>query len=128
MKNPIDMNGEPSQANQESTRAESADNRVAGWYRDLKQQLTSLEPYLKAGRMVTFQNITNEEKAFFEEVVTAVAVPESVCAVFIPPSIVQQAMWPETITGKTQSHPDCMVFHRTPVLSLLSDAGLRPPS
>jgi len=37
MKNPIDMNGEPSQANQESTRAESADNRVAGWYRDLKQ-------------------------------------------------------------------------------------------
>ena len=44
--------------------------------------------------MVTFQNITNEEKDFFEEVVTAVAVPESVCAVFIPPSIVQQAMWP----------------------------------
>ena len=71
------------------------DTRVANWYRDLRQQLVSLEPFLVAGRIVTFQNITPEEKAFFEELIQSVQPPEGVCAVFIPPSIVQQAMWPD---------------------------------
>ena len=83
-----------SASNRDQNRVASEDTRVAGWYRDLKSQLTSLEPYLVAGHIVTFQNITPEERTFFEEIVRTVHVPETVCAVFIPPSIVQQAMWP----------------------------------
>ena len=79
----------------------SVDSRVANWYRDLRQQLISLKPYLVAGRIVTFQNITPEEKAFFEELIQRVDIPVDVCAVFIPPSIVQEAMWPGH--GKRQS-------------------------
>ena len=96
-------------------RGDSADARVADWYRDLKQQLTSLEPYLKAGHIVTFQNIAPEEKAFFEEMVNTVRVPEAVCAVFIPPSIVQQAMWPGS--GERQS------AETTGLYSISPDAG-----
>jgi len=54
----------------------------------------SLEPYLAAGHIVTFQNLAPEEKTFYEGIVHTIHVPKSVCAVFIPPSIVQQAMWP----------------------------------
>jgi len=100
---------------QDPGRKYSEETRVADWYRDLKQQLTSLEPYLKAGRIVTFQNIAPEEKAFFEEMVGIIRVPEAVCAVFIPPSIVQQAMWPGA--GERQSD------ETTGLYSISPDAG-----
>jgi hypothetical protein len=67
---------------------------VSGWYRALKRQLGRLEPYLVPGRLVTFQQVNPEEKDFFEWLNQAVRVPETVCAVFIPPSVVQQAIWP----------------------------------
>ena len=75
---------------------EGPDSRVACWHRDLQRQLGLLAPYLEAGRLVTFQQITSEEKAFFEELVETVRIPEGGCAVFIPPSIVQTAMWPDS--------------------------------
>lgn len=70
------------------------DERVAGWYRDLKQQLKQFAPYLVAGRLVTFQTIAPEEQSFYERLLESLTVPETVCALFIPPSVVQQAMWP----------------------------------
>jgi hypothetical protein len=67
---------------------------VDGWYRTLKSQLERLEPYLVPGRLVTFQQVAPEEKAFYESLAETVTLPRAVCAVFIPPSVVQQAMWP----------------------------------
>lgn len=69
-----------------------ADPRVANWQCDLEQQLIRLEPYLVAGRIVTFARIAPEETEFFEELAATVRVPERVCAVFVPPSVVQRAM------------------------------------
>ena len=94
-------------SNSERVRAEKnlsggSDTRAADWQRDLQQQLTRLEPYLIAGRIVTFARISREEKAFFEWLVDVVRVPEPVCAVFIPPSVVQHAMWP----GSRPEDPD----------------------
>lgn len=42
-----------------------------------------------------------EEKSFFEWLVNSVRVPEPVCGVFIPPSVVQQAMWSESRRNAT---------------------------
>jgi len=93
----------------------SEDARGIGWYRDLKAQLTSLEPFLQAGRMVTFQNIAPEEKSFFEDLIRTVHIPETVCAVFIPPSIVQQAMWP--------GHGERQSAEANGIYSISPDAG-----
>jgi hypothetical protein len=73
---------------------EDLQNRVAQWQRDLRGLLNRLEPYLVAGRMVTFEKLTAEEKTFFAGLAQTVSIPETVCAVFIPPSVIQQAMWP----------------------------------
>jgi hypothetical protein len=67
---------------------------ITMWEQDLKRQLTLLKPYLVAGHAVTFQAITAEERAFFTWITETVSVPGVVCAVFIPPSVVQRAMWP----------------------------------
>jgi len=91
------------------------DSRVSGWHRDLQRQLSLLGPYLAAGRMVTFRQITDEEKAFFEELVQTVRVPEAACAVFIPPSVVQQAMWPTRGGAPHQGGPG--------LYSIAPDAG-----
>ena len=83
---------------------ETPDPRISAWYRNLKGQLHKLQPFLVPGRLVTFQQITPEESDFFQMLAGTVRVPESVCAVFIPPSVVQAAMWSDSIdytaTGK----------------------------
>lgn len=71
-----------------------ADPRIANWQCDLERQLIRLEPYLVAGRIVNFAQITPEEETFFEGLAATVRIPEAACAVFVPPSVVQQAMWP----------------------------------
>lgn len=81
-------------AGRASDSREDLQNRVARWQRDLKGLLVRLEPYLAAGRMVTFETLTAEEKTFFAGLAETVPIPETVCAVFIPPSVIQQAMWP----------------------------------
>jgi hypothetical protein len=86
--------GDPAPRSSPPTLTAGDDPRIAGWLRDLKAQLTRLEPYLAAGRIVTFAAVAEEEKRFFEWIVTGIDIPERVCAVFIPPSVVQQAMWP----------------------------------
>jgi len=82
----------------------SHDPQVGAWYRNLKGQLHKLQPFLVPGRLVTFQQITPEESDFFQMLIGSVRIPGSVCAVFIPPSVVQAAMWSDSsdasATGK----------------------------
>jgi hypothetical protein len=82
------------QTKQQSGLGHESEARVRGWYNELTGQLSRLADYMVPGRIVTFQQISAEEKTFFQELMDLIQVPESVCAVFIPPSVVQQAMWP----------------------------------
>jgi hypothetical protein len=79
---------------QQSGAGQESEARVRGWYRELTGQLSRLAEYLVPGRIVTFQQVSSEEEAFFQELTNVVRVPESACAIFIPPSVVQKAMWP----------------------------------
>jgi len=80
------------------------DPQIGAWYRNLKAQLHKLQPFLVPGRLVTFQQITPEESDFYQMLIGSIRIPESVCAVFIPPSVVQAAMWSDSsdsiATGK----------------------------
>ena len=67
----------PSRIRQSPTH--SVDSQPAGWQRDLQAQLTRLEPYLAAGRIVTFAAVAEEEQRFFEWLVTGVNVPSIFC-------------------------------------------------
>lgn len=89
--------------------------RVSGWYQKLKQQLGRLSPYLVPGHIVTFQLVNPEEKEFFEWLNKTIRVPEAVCAIFIPPSVVQQAMWPLAGSRPSEEAPG--------LYSLAPDAG-----
>ena len=66
-----------------------ADPVVAGWQCLLEGMLIRLEDYLVPGRLVTFQSVAPDEKVFFEDLTRAVAIPPTVRAVFIPPSVLQ---------------------------------------
>jgi len=66
-----------------------ADPAVAGWQCLLEEMLMKLEGYLVPGRVVTFQSIAPEERTVFEELSRTLELPPQVCAVFIPPSVLQ---------------------------------------
>ena len=66
-----------------------ADPAVAGWQCLLEEMLVKLEGYLVPGRVVTFQSLAPEERTVFEELSRALDLPPQVCAVFIPPSVLQ---------------------------------------
>ena len=66
-----------------------ADPAVAGWQCLLEEMLVKLEGYLVPGRVVTFQSVAPEERTVFEELSRAIDLPPQICAVFIPPSVLQ---------------------------------------
>jgi hypothetical protein len=66
-----------------------ADPAVAGWQCLLEEMLVKLEDYLVPGRVVTFQSVAPEERTVFEELSSTLDLPAQVCAVFIPPSVLQ---------------------------------------
>lgn len=78
---------------------------VSGWHTLLKNLLTQMAPYLKEGHLVTFRSLNDHEKEFFEIIHGQIAVPPSVAAVYISPSIRFQMMYrrPE---GESQPLPD----------------------
>lgn len=73
---------------------------VSGWHDVLKNILSNFSPYLKAGKLVTFQAVEEWEKAFFEDLFIAVTVPGKTCGLFIPPSVLRQMMYPEPSENK----------------------------
>ncbi len=70
-----------------------ADPKVAGWQCFLEGMLTRLEGYLAPGRLVTFQSLTPEENDLFTEMGRSLDLPPDVCAVFIPPSVLQSMLF-----------------------------------
>jgi hypothetical protein len=72
---------------------DGAEAVVAGWQCFLEGMLVRLETYLVAGRIVTFQSVTPEERAFFEDLSAKVELPEGACALFLPASVRQAMMF-----------------------------------
>ena len=60
---------------------------VAGWQSMLQEMLIRMQPFLKPGLIVTFQQLLPNEKAFFSRLVDEVIVPKAVHAFYLPPSV-----------------------------------------
>jgi hypothetical protein len=65
---------------------------VAGWQNYVTDLLHRAQPFMKAGSIVTFQQLDEAEVVFFERLHVDVQVPASVRALFLPPSVREQMM------------------------------------
>ncbi len=65
---------------------------VAGWQSMLQDMLTRMQPFLKPGSIVTFQQLLPDEKVFFDRLVDEVPVPTVAQAFYLPPSVRHQMM------------------------------------
>ena len=78
---------------------------VQGWHNLLKKLLSQMTPYLKEGHLVTFQTLNDRERGFFEELHAKVTLPQTVSAIYMPPSVRFQMLYhrPE---GEPPAVPD----------------------
>jgi hypothetical protein len=78
---------------------------VRGWHDLLKKLLSQMTPYLKEGHLVTFRTLSKWERGFFEELHRKVALPSTVSAIYMPPSVRFQMLYrrPE---GEPRAIPD----------------------
>lgn len=65
---------------------------VAGWQSLLQDMLIRMQPFLKPGSIVTFQQLLPDEKVFFDRLVDAVPVPTVAQAFYLPPSVRHQML------------------------------------
>jgi hypothetical protein len=78
---------------------------VQGWHNMLKSLLIKMGPYLRAGHLVTFQTLKDDEKSFFEGFHPKITVPATASALFIPPSVLYQMLYNRS-QGAPQPIPD----------------------
>ncbi len=77
----------------ESRSPAGRNDSVEGWHNLLKKILSQMAPYLRESHLVTFRSITDQESAFFEQLRSKVAVPGSVGAIYMPPSVRYQMLY-----------------------------------
>ena len=77
----------------ESRAPAGSNDSVRGWHNLLKKILSQMKPYLRDSHLVTFRNITNQESVFFEKLRKKTKVPNSVGAIYIPPSVRFQMLY-----------------------------------
>ena len=65
---------------------------VVGWQAMLRDMLIRMQPFLKPGFIVTFQQLLPDEKAFYQRLSDEVPVPEVAQAFYLPPSVRLQMM------------------------------------
>jgi hypothetical protein len=78
---------------------------VQGWHNLLIKILLQMGPYLKAGHLVTFRRLEDQEIVFFEKLRRKVIVPDSVGAIYIPPSVRFQMLY-QRPEGQLQPIPE----------------------
>ena len=106
---------------------------VAGWQSMLSQLLSQLAPYLKSSHIITFKQLTNEEKQTYEKIVSVINVPESACGVYISPSARNQMMYTnrgQQVPQEAPASPDngVLLFKHTDHSDTLVNVLLaRPP-
>ncbi|MFP4031539.1 MAG: hypothetical protein ACLFTV_08260, partial [Desulfococcaceae bacterium] len=75
---------------------------VAGWQQFLARMLEQMAPYLRSGHLVTFQQMQDDEKALFEALHGNIEIPETVQAIFIPRSVLNDMMYPDNTAPENQ--------------------------
>lgn len=78
---------------------------VEGWHNLLRKILNQMDPYMREGHVVTFRRIDEQEREIFEKISQTISVPDTVGAIYMPPSVRFQMMYhrPE---GEIQPVPD----------------------
>jgi hypothetical protein len=87
-----------------------ADPTIAGWQCFLEEMLLKMEHYLIPGSLITFQRLQAQEKAVFRNIHGNIVLPPHVCAIFIPPSVLQTMILPDT--GSRDTADWSMASHR----------------
>lgn len=65
---------------------------VTGWQALLKDLLMRMKPFMRRGSLVTFQKLTGDEVAFFEQLNHDVSIPRSAAGFYLPPSVRSQML------------------------------------
>ncbi len=78
---------------------------VQGWHNLLKTLLSQMAPYMLEGHLVTFRQLKEQERFFFENRLQNIRVPVSVGALYLPPSVRYQALY-QRPKGEPQSVPE----------------------
>ena len=78
---------------------------VEGWHKLLIKILGQMDPYMSKGHLVTFRRIDEQERNVFQKISQTISVPDTVGAIYIPPSVRYQMMYhrPE---GEIRPVPD----------------------
>ena len=72
-----------------------ADPTVAGWQCFLEEMFLKLEPFLRPGQIITFQDLQEPEQEMFGQLRRQVPLKPEAVAVFLPPSVLK------TMTGNS---------------------------
>ena len=78
---------------------------VQGWHNQLKNLLKQMAPYLREGQLVTFQELTEQERLRFERLHQTVTVPTDVGALYLPPSVLFQMLY-QRPKGEARAVPE----------------------
>jgi hypothetical protein len=84
---------------------------VRGWHNLLKGFLSQMAPYLREGQLVTFRQLKEPERLFFEKRLRRLKVPVAVQALYLPPSVRHQMLFqrpagePQPIPEHSAEHP-----------------------
>jgi hypothetical protein len=78
---------------------------LQGWHNLLKKILDKMVPYLTEGQLVTFRNLSDRERVFFENLQQIITIPADVTAIYLPPSVRFQMLYHRP-DGETRAVPD----------------------
>jgi len=77
----------------ESRSPAGPNDSVEGWHRMLINLLMQMNPFLREGRLITFQKMESNERFLFEKLYKTIVVPTDACAVYLPPSVRFQMLY-----------------------------------
>jgi hypothetical protein len=69
------------------------DPTISGWQTFITKLLNSMNEFLSEGSIVTFQQLSMDEKNFYENLYVRVEVPNVAYGLYIPPSVRHQMMY-----------------------------------
>jgi hypothetical protein len=65
---------------------------VSGWHTLLDNLFKQMGPYLQKGRLITFQNLQENERRFFERLHHEIVLPKNAVGFYLPPSVRRQML------------------------------------
>jgi hypothetical protein len=95
---------------------------VSGWHQLLRGLFQQMESYLIAGKIITFQDLTAHEVAFFETLSSATMVSAKVVGFYLPPSVRRQMMGEEPLGDAEETDLGSVVASHVDVKNIIVNA------